>query len=109
MILEDSPYAFPEGDKGIVAQVVHEQQVEQGEIIEVDESDSEDVDLSGNLTRHEAIELVSKLEPVVIKYASDSALELVQLLHKFRGDLRREETKNTKQVTLHTYFRPTLE
>ena len=49
-ILGDSLYTFPEGDKGIVAQVVHEQQVERGEIIEVDESDSEDVDLSGNLT-----------------------------------------------------------
>ena len=42
VILEDSLYAFPEGDKGIVAQVVHEQQVEQGKIIEVNESDSED-------------------------------------------------------------------
>ena len=38
--LEYSPYAFPEGDKEIVAQVLHEHQVEQRGIIEVDESDA---------------------------------------------------------------------
>ena len=65
---KDSPYAFPEGDKEIVAQVLHEHQMEQGEIIEVDESDGEDVDPAGDFTRHEAMELASKLEPVVIKY-----------------------------------------
>jgi hypothetical protein len=111
-ILEYSPYAFPEGDKEIVAQVLHEHQVEQGGIIEVDESDGEDVDPAGDFTRREAMEFASKLEPVVIKYwnpASGSTLELMHLLRKFHGDLRREETMNSKQATLHTYFGPTLE
>jgi len=112
-ILEDSPYAFPEGDKEIVKQVVHEQQVERGETIAVDdESDGEDGDPgpAGNLTRREAIELASKLEPLIIKYGStisDSTLELSHLLRKFRGDLRREDSINSKQVTLDTFFRPT--
>jgi hypothetical protein len=107
--LEDSPYAFPEGDKEIAEQVVHEQQVEQGEIIMVDdESDGED-DPAGNLTRRDAIELASKLEPLIIKYGStfsDSTLDLSHLLRKFRGDLRREDSINSKQVTLDTFFGP---
>ncbi len=107
-ILEDSPYAFPEGDKEIVKQVVHEQRVEQGEIIAVDESDGED-DPAGNHTRRDTIELASKLEPLIIKYGSTfsgSTLDLSRLLRKFRGDLRREDSINSKQVTLDTFFGP---
>ena len=49
-IIEESPYAFPDGDKEIVKQVVQEQWVEQGEIVVVDdESDAED-DPTGDFT-----------------------------------------------------------
>ena len=85
-ILEDSPYAFPEGDKEIVAQVVLEQQVGRGEVIEVeDDGDGGDLDdePAGTFTRRETIELASKLEPLVIKYGGMISLELTSLLRRF--------------------------
>jgi hypothetical protein len=55
-MFKDSPYAFPGGDHEIVGQVQHEIQVQKGEVIEVDEEDSdEEDDPEANVRRRDTI------------------------------------------------------
>ncbi|KAH9004093.1 hypothetical protein EDB86DRAFT_2825996 [Lactarius hatsudake] len=49
-VSEDSPYAFPGGDKDIVGQVLHEGRVQHGEVVEVEDNDDEDDDPDAHVT-----------------------------------------------------------
>lgn len=52
---EDSPHAFPGGDLKIVGQVQHEIRVQKGEIIEIDDEDSDDEeDPDSNISRRDS-------------------------------------------------------
>jgi len=109
---DESPYAFPGGDKEIVQQVMLEQQVAQGEIMEIDdESDDDNADPDDGVTRRETIDLVTRLERLAIRYgaASSDTLELNRLLRKFRAHLHHEDSVNSKQTTLNTFFGPVVQ
>ena len=103
--LEDSPHAFPGGDHEIVGQVRHEIQVQNGEVIEVDDDDSDDEgNLDINVSHRDTIDLVTKLKRLSIKFGGSSTLELTRQLRKFRGFLHHEELLNAKQRSLEEYF-----
>ncbi|KAH9955966.1 hypothetical protein BGW80DRAFT_1257945 [Lactifluus volemus] len=111
-ILGESPYAFPGGDVEIVKQVTHEQRVEQGDVVEVDSDDDDGGNNpTGSLSRHEAIDLIAKLEPLVINHGNNASnsLKLANLLRQFRAHLHREDALNSKQTTLDTFFKATVE
>ncbi|KAI9453298.1 hypothetical protein BJY52DRAFT_1225648 [Lactarius psammicola] len=76
-LLEDSPYAFPGGDKDIVEQVLHEGRVQRGEVIEVEDggaSDEDDEDPDPHVTRRDVIALVARLERLSIKFGDAAEL-----------------------------------
>ena len=111
-ILDESPYAFPGGDVEIVKQVTHEQQVEQGDVVEVDSDDNDGGNNpTGSLSRHKAIDLITKLEPLAINHGNNASnsLKLVNLLWQFRAHLHHEDALNSKQTTLDTFFKATVE
>jgi hypothetical protein len=103
--LEDSPYNFPGGDLEIVKQARYEIQVENREVIEVDDSDSEDEDDPvADVTRGDTIKLCEQLERLTIKFAKSGDLGLAQNLRQFRAQLRREEVQTSKQTHISEYF-----
>jgi hypothetical protein len=109
----ESPYAFPKGDIEIINQVTREQQVERGDVVEVDSDDdnSDGNDPTGSLSRRDAINLAANLEPLVIKHgnnASDS-LKLTNLLQQFRAHLHHKDASHSKQTTLDTFFHASVE
>jgi hypothetical protein len=69
--IEDSPYAFPDGETGIITQVIHEEKVKQGEIIEIeDDEDDEDDTPFPDTSRCETIALIAQLELLAVKFGS---------------------------------------
>jgi len=106
--LDDSPYAFPGGDDDIIKQVDYENKVARGEVMEVDDDSDDDdsEDLDPDVTLHETLELAAKLERLSVKFGckQGNALDLNQELRKFRAHLKREELKNSKQITIDTFF-----
>ena len=108
-VTKESPYAFPGGDLEIVEQIRYEKKVQCGEIIEVDDEDEEEVDTKGpdaNLTRHDAILLISQLEYLSIRLGGGevNTSRLAQELCQFRAHLFREELLNSKQTSIDSYF-----
>ncbi|KAH9044898.1 hypothetical protein EDB83DRAFT_2553854 [Lactarius deliciosus] len=108
-VLEDSPYAFPGGDKEIVEQVLHEGRVQRGEVIEVEDSDGDeddDEDPDAHVTRRDAIALVAQLERLTIKFGEveGNTVELSQQLRQFRVHLLHDDLVNSKQTRIDTYF-----
>ena len=106
---EDSPYAFPDGDKGIVEQVLYEGRVQRGEVIEVDDSDDDDDDdndQDAHVTRRDTIALVAQLERLTIKFGDikGNAVDLSQKLRQFRVHLLHEDLQNSKQTQIDSYF-----
>jgi DDE superfamily endonuclease len=98
-----SEYAF-EGDADIVTQVLHEQAVERGEIVEV-ASDSEDDEGSGpGLSNDVMMDLCRQLEVCCLDTDAGCSLELSRNLRRFRAHLRQSELKNAKQVTLDSLW-----
>jgi hypothetical protein len=111
-ILNKSPYAFSGGDVKIVKQVTHEQQVEQGDVVKVDRDDNDGGDdPTGSLSQHKAINLITKLEPLAINHGNNASnsLKLVNLLWQFCAHLHHEDALNSKQTTLDTFFKATVE
>jgi hypothetical protein len=111
-VLEHSPYAFPGGDKDIVEQVLHEERVQRGEVIEVDNSDGDEddnEDIDAHVTRRDAIALVAQLERLTIKFGDvkDNVTELSQKLRQFRVQLLRDDLLNSKQTQIDSFFLPT--
>jgi len=104
---EDSPYRFEGGDVEIIAQVHREMATEQ-EVIEVDDSESEEEDNpADNLSRAETIKLCQELEKMSIRFGGeDLSVDLPPQLWKFRAQLQRDELTNAKQVTLEQFFQP---
>ncbi len=102
-VSEDSPYAFPGGDKDIVEQVLHEGRVQRGEVVEVeDNNDDEDDDPDAHVTRRDTIGLVAQLERLSIKFGD--TVELPQKLRRFRAQLLRDDLLNSKQTHIDSYF-----
>ena len=66
--VEDSPHIFPNGETGIIKQVIHKEKVKQGEIIEIE--DDEDDDPLPDTSRHETIALIAQLELLAVKFGS---------------------------------------
>lgn len=108
-VSEDSPYAFPGGDKEIVEQALHEGRVQRGEVIEVEDSDDEDDDEDAHVTRRDTITLVAQLERLAIKFGGveSNPVELSQKLRHFRVHLLHEDLQNSKQTQLDSYFSST--
>ena len=103
--LEDSPHSFPGGDLEIAKQARYEIQVETQEVIEVDDSDSEDDDDPvANVTRGDAIKLCEQLEQLTIRFGRSHDLSLAQNLRQFRAQLHREKVQTLKQVHIGEYF-----
>jgi hypothetical protein len=105
----DSPYRFEGGDAEIVAEVWHEIAVARGEVIELDDSDSEDEgdDSDDAPSRQELIKLCEKLEKACFRYGGeDFSLELPRQLHKYRAQLLHEDLCSSTQTSLTNYFTP---
>jgi hypothetical protein len=108
-VSEDSPFAFPGGDKEIVEQVLLEGRVQCGEAIKVEDSDGdndESEDEDAHITRCDTIALVAQLEQLTIKFGDikGDAVKLSQNLHQFCGKLLHEDLKNSKQTQIYSYF-----
>ena len=102
---EDAPHAFLDGDNEIVSQVQHEIRVQKGEVIELDDKDSDkENDLETNVSCRDTIDLVTRLERLSIKFGGSMTLDLTWHLRKFRGFLHQKELSNAKQTSLEEYF-----
>ncbi|KAF9057600.1 hypothetical protein BJ165DRAFT_1520966 [Panaeolus papilionaceus] len=73
------------------------------EVIEVEEEES-DEDEEDHITRTEAIDLVAKVEKVLVNFGGD--LKVASSLRAFRRDLVTEMTKNASQSHIDTFFKP---
>ncbi|KAI6040668.1 hypothetical protein EDC04DRAFT_2674936 [Pisolithus marmoratus] len=105
----DPQYAFKGGDTEIVAAVQHKLAVERGEIVETVESDydePEDRQTPPKLVYTDLISMCKTLEAACIHVSdANSTLDLVRLLHQFRGTLHREELRNAcVRSKLDQYF-----
>jgi hypothetical protein len=56
-----------------------------------------------DVSHHDTIDLVTKLEWLSIKFGGPQALELTQQLHYFCGFLHHEELLNGKQSSLDDF------
>ncbi|KAJ7660540.1 hypothetical protein B0H17DRAFT_1185332 [Mycena rosella] len=86
-----------------LAQVQHEAAVEQGEVIEIDNEDSEleDEEKSPEMTTAEVMKLCCTLKTVCLsKRDPTQSMELSRALRQFWGNIQREETKNARQLSL---------
>ena len=89
----------------MVGQVQHKIQVQKGEVIELNDKDSDDKsNLDTNISHHDTIDLVMKLKQLNIKFRGSMTLDLTRHLHKFCGFLHQEELLNEKQTSLEEYF-----
>ena len=105
----DSPYRFEGGDAKIMAKVWYEMAVARGEVIELDDLDSEDEgdDIDAHPSRQEVIKLCEELEKACFRYGGeDFSLELPHQLHKYRAQLLCEDLHSSTQTTLTDYFTP---
>jgi hypothetical protein len=101
----DSPYTFEGGDAEIVAEVLHEMAVAQGEVIELDDDDDGEDDEDKDLSHDEVINLCALLEKACIGYGdNDISLELQHHLHRYRGQVQHEHLLNCTQSSLDSYF-----
>ncbi|KAJ7671860.1 hypothetical protein B0H17DRAFT_1141401 [Mycena rosella] len=90
-------------DASIVAQVRHEAAVERGEIIKIDDKDSEseDEEKSPEMTTAEVMKLCCTHKTACLSKGDlTQSMELSRALRQFRGNIQREETKNARQLTL---------
>jgi hypothetical protein len=102
----DSGYRFEGGDVEIVAEVKQEMAVKSGEIIELDDSDSDPGDDEDVLpSRREVIKLCETLKRVCLTYSGENfSLDLPRHLRKFRAELLHKEFQNNTQTSLVDYF-----
>jgi hypothetical protein len=103
----DSLYQFEGGDADIIAEVLHEQAVAQGDIMEI-ASDSEGEEENGKglrlLSNTVMMELCQQLEASCLEVDAECALDLSRNLCCFRAHLRQSKMKNAKQVTLDSLW-----
>ena len=105
--VEDSPHIFPNGETGIIEQVIHEEKVKRGEIIEIeDDEDDEDDDPLPDTSRHETIALIAQLELLAVKFGSldYNSTVLNHSLRSFRAYLHREDLLHGKQSYIDSFF-----
>ena len=90
----------------IVAQVQHEIAVQKGEVIEIEEEDTDDEedDNFRNVSCSDTIKLCDQLEKISLKYGNSStSLELNKQLCQFRVFLRCEDLLKSTQSTLNGF------
>jgi hypothetical protein len=105
--VEESPYAFPDGETGIIKQVIHEEKVKRGEIIEIeDDEDDEDDEPLPDASRHETITLIAQLELLAVKFGSPkyNTTALSHSLQNSRAYLHREDLLHGKQSHIDSFF-----
>jgi hypothetical protein len=105
----DSPYRFEGGDAQIIAKVRHEMAAARGEVIKLNDSDSEDDGPdNSSLSWHEVIELCKMLEKDCIRYGGENfSIELPHQLRKYRAHLLHEDLLSSTQTSLTEYFTKT--
>jgi len=100
----DSPYQFEGGDADIVAEVLHEQAIAKGDIMEIS-SDSEDKEENGKgLSNATMMDLCQQLEASCLDIDAECSLDLSRNLRRFRAHLRQSKLKNAKQATLDSLW-----
>lgn len=89
-----------ENDVAIATVVQYQLAVERGDIIEVDSDDDEDVQPGMILmSPSEIVLLCEKLKMACISWShAGASLELIRHVHKFHGEMHREELQNMKQT-----------
>jgi hypothetical protein len=105
----NSPYRFEGGNVEIMAKVMREMAVAQGEVIELDDSDSEDEsnDVDNPPSWQEVIKLCKKLENACFRYGGENfSLELPCQLCKYRAQLLHKDLCSSTQTPLTDYFTP---
>jgi hypothetical protein len=92
--------------KAVADVVRHEIAIADGRVIEIESDDDDDGDDdSASVTRSELNALCQRIETACLQYGDPQvALNLSELLCKYRGQLRREELRNAKQTSLDQYF-----
>jgi hypothetical protein len=98
-----SPYQFEGGDKEIVAQVLHEQAVARGEVVDID-SDDDDEENGGDMRIDEMLHLCEELEKGSISAPVGCSLEFTRALRRFRVELKQSQFHQAKQVTLTSFW-----
>ncbi|KAF8153467.1 hypothetical protein K438DRAFT_1987607 [Mycena galopus ATCC 62051] len=88
-----------QNDADIVAAVCHEEAVEKGEVIEIDD-DSEDEDDVPDMATVDILQLCQQLEKICLaKGQVDQSMVLAKELRQFRAHVQRDELLNSKQLT----------
>jgi hypothetical protein len=97
---------FEGGDAKIVAEVRHEMAIAQGEVIELDDSDSEvKGDNEDLLPRREVMKLCEVLEKMCLRYGDlYSSIELPHHLQRYRAQVQQANLLNCTQASLDGYF-----
>jgi len=91
--------------KGIADVVRREIAVENGEIIEIDDSEDDDNEDDNAPCRADLIKLCQQLQLGCMQHSDPQfSLELSHQLLKFRAILQKEELHNTTQTTLDSYI-----
>jgi hypothetical protein len=104
--IEDSPYAFPSGETGIIEQVIHEEKVKRGEIIEIEDDEDDEDDAPPDTSRCETIALIAQLELLAVKFSGPkyNSTALNHSLRSFRAYLHREDLLHGKQTHIDSFF-----
>lgn len=88
-------------DAAIIAEVRRREAVRNGDAIEVDSDDEDDLDEAKPATTFELIALVEKLEAGYLsRIGADSSPDFLHHLRAFRAELRHDQMKSAKQTTL---------
>ena len=83
-IAGDSLYDVANPDQDIMAQVQHKIAVQKGEIIEIEDEDSDDEDNFLNVSHSDTIKLCDQLKKLSPKYGNSlTSLKLTKQLHQF--------------------------
>ena len=98
-------YQFEDDEAAIVMEVKHQMAVEQGEIVEIELDDEDTQPHAAPLPCSKILEMCEKLEMTCMSESdTNTSLELLRLLHKFRGELHRQEQLSARQTTLDSFW-----
>ncbi|KAJ7850778.1 hypothetical protein B0H14DRAFT_2581769 [Mycena olivaceomarginata] len=95
-------YELPAEVSDIIAQVVHEEAVARGDVMDVDEDDDEtDAEDGPELSSTAIIDICRTLEKVCLAKGDPTAsMVLANNLRQFRGQIQKEAATNARQITL---------
>ena len=105
MEIGENPYGFEGGDAEIVRMVQREMALARGEIEDSEDSGSDDQDPEVTPpSLKEMMKMCQIIEEYSMVVCTDGALEVVQSLRRYRGNLQRMATEQVQQTTLDTFF-----